>query len=163
MCCVVCLAMVRGCSVLFGLFSVCPVVPKLALGLAQSCESMADLLSRSDFVTLHVPKTAETVKLIGERVRRRVALLLRVDWFAEARTAILLLGNFYDASRIISAQCQPRRCGTHSLSLCVCVWTHFEHKGVACACVCFRWMWMLLRLRSSRAIWLVLLSMFFLT
>lgn len=38
---------------------------KLPLGNAERCESLGELLKRSDFVTLHVPATATTERLIG--------------------------------------------------------------------------------------------------
>lgn len=43
------------------------IVKKLPLGNAQELPSLDDLLRRSDFVTLHVPETAETRGMIGER------------------------------------------------------------------------------------------------
>ena len=41
------------------------IVKKLPLGNSQSCESLADLLRASDFVTLHVPDTPQTRAMIG--------------------------------------------------------------------------------------------------
>ena len=41
------------------------IVPKLALGLAEAKETLDDALSGADFVSLHVPATAQTVNLIG--------------------------------------------------------------------------------------------------
>ncbi len=41
------------------------VEPKLALGNATPAESLGTLLRRSDVVTLHVPDTVDTLKLIG--------------------------------------------------------------------------------------------------
>lgn len=41
------------------------VVKKLPLGNSQSCESLDELLQKSDFVTLHVPDTKHTRDLIG--------------------------------------------------------------------------------------------------
>ncbi|MEM9065522.1 MAG: phosphoglycerate dehydrogenase [Planctomycetota bacterium] len=41
------------------------VVPKLALGNARSCESIEELLSASDIVTVHVPASPSTESLIG--------------------------------------------------------------------------------------------------
>ncbi|SPN79070.1 D-3-phosphoglycerate dehydrogenase type 2 [Brazilian cedratvirus IHUMI] len=43
------------------------VVKKLALGNSKQVPSLQELLSRSDFVTLHVPDTESTVDLIGEK------------------------------------------------------------------------------------------------
>lgn len=43
------------------------VLKKLALGNAQPCHSLEELLSVSDVVTLHVPDTAQTRNMIGER------------------------------------------------------------------------------------------------
>lgn len=43
------------------------VVRKLALGNARACDSLEELLSVSDVVTLHVPDTAQTRNMIGER------------------------------------------------------------------------------------------------
>lgn len=40
---------------------------KLPIGNAKSCETLDILLKTSDFVTLHVPKTDQTNKMIGER------------------------------------------------------------------------------------------------
>lgn len=42
------------------------VVPKLALGSAQQQKSMEDVLSMSDFVSLHVPADPSTINLITE-------------------------------------------------------------------------------------------------
>lgn len=44
------------------------IVPKLALGLARSCDSLGDLLKNSDFISLHVPKTPATCGMIGAKV-----------------------------------------------------------------------------------------------
>lgn len=41
------------------------IEPKLALGNARKAASLDDLLERSDFVTLHVPETAQTRWMIG--------------------------------------------------------------------------------------------------
>lgn len=43
------------------------VLRKLALGNAQPCNTLEELLSVSDVVTLHVPDTAQTRNMIGER------------------------------------------------------------------------------------------------
>jgi D-3-phosphoglycerate dehydrogenase len=43
------------------------VVKKLPLGNARSCDSLLEVLRRSDFVSLHVPDTTLTQKMIGER------------------------------------------------------------------------------------------------
>ncbi|MFS2009815.1 phosphoglycerate dehydrogenase [Azospirillum sp. CT11-132] len=43
------------------------VVRKLALGNARACDSLEELLSVSDVVTLHVPDTPQTRNMIGER------------------------------------------------------------------------------------------------
>ena len=43
------------------------ILPVLPLGNARSCNSMQQLLSRSDFVTLHVPGGPSTVQLIGAK------------------------------------------------------------------------------------------------
>lgn len=43
------------------------VIKKLPLGNSQQVESMDELLSKADFVTLHVPETPETKKMIGEK------------------------------------------------------------------------------------------------
>jgi D-3-phosphoglycerate dehydrogenase len=55
------------------------IVPKLALGNCQSCPTLSDLLARADFVTLHVPDTAQTRGLIGaaelDRMKRGACLL----------------------------------------------------------------------------------------
>ncbi|MCX7674911.1 MAG: phosphoglycerate dehydrogenase [Bdellovibrionaceae bacterium] len=40
------------------------IVKKLPLGNAQSCESLAELLKESDFVTLHVPATPQTKNMM---------------------------------------------------------------------------------------------------
>ncbi|WP_042704440.1 phosphoglycerate dehydrogenase, partial [Azospirillum sp. B506] len=42
-------------------------VRKLALGNARACDSLEELLSISDVVTLHVPDTPQTRNMIGER------------------------------------------------------------------------------------------------
>lgn len=42
------------------------IVPKLALGNSQSCTSLHQLLGQADFVTLHVPATAQTQRMLGE-------------------------------------------------------------------------------------------------
>lgn len=41
------------------------VIKKLPLGNARSMDSLEDLLAHSDFVTLHVPETAQTKNMIG--------------------------------------------------------------------------------------------------
>ena len=43
------------------------VIKKLPLGNAKSADSLEDLLSQSDFVTLHVPETPQTKDMIGAR------------------------------------------------------------------------------------------------
>ena len=43
------------------------IVKKLPLGNARSCETLQECLSRSDFVSLHVPDTALTQGMIGGR------------------------------------------------------------------------------------------------
>ncbi|MCB0322650.1 MAG: phosphoglycerate dehydrogenase [Bdellovibrionales bacterium] len=43
------------------------VIPKLPLSRSQSVESLPELLERSDFVTLHVPGTPETLGMISTR------------------------------------------------------------------------------------------------
>ncbi len=43
------------------------VVRKLALGNAQACDSLEELLGKSDVVTLHVPDTPQTRDMMGER------------------------------------------------------------------------------------------------
>ncbi len=40
------------------------IISKLSLGNAKGCNSLNDLLKESDFVTLHVPQTPQTVKMI---------------------------------------------------------------------------------------------------
>jgi D-3-phosphoglycerate dehydrogenase / 2-oxoglutarate reductase len=42
-------------------------VKKLPLGNAQACTSLNELLSRADFVTLHVPETPQTKEMIGKK------------------------------------------------------------------------------------------------
>jgi D-3-phosphoglycerate dehydrogenase len=42
------------------------IVKKLSLGNAQSTDSLSELLSRSDFVTLHVPETQQTQNMMGK-------------------------------------------------------------------------------------------------
>jgi D-3-phosphoglycerate dehydrogenase len=56
------LAESMGMHVIF--YDVQPIMP---LGMAIPCEALDDLLSRADFVTLHVPETADTMGMIGER------------------------------------------------------------------------------------------------
>jgi D-3-phosphoglycerate dehydrogenase len=46
------------------------VVPKLSLGNAQQVNSLDELLAQSDVVSLHVPDTAQTQWMIGERELR---------------------------------------------------------------------------------------------
>ncbi len=43
------------------------VVNIMPLGSAQQVESLGDLLSQADFVTLHVPEVDDTLNLIGSR------------------------------------------------------------------------------------------------
>jgi D-3-phosphoglycerate dehydrogenase len=43
------------------------IQPKLALGNAKATKNLAELLQQSDFVTLHVPETADTKNLIGQK------------------------------------------------------------------------------------------------
>lgn len=42
------------------------IISKLPLGNAKSCENLIDLLKNSDFVTLHVPATPQTERMIGD-------------------------------------------------------------------------------------------------
>lgn len=42
------------------------IVPKLALGNSQPCERLSQVLKSSDFVTLHVPATPQTLWMIGQ-------------------------------------------------------------------------------------------------
>eukprot|EP01134_Creolimax_fragrantissima_P000463 CFRG0463T1 len=42
-------------------------VPKLALGNAQACDTLEELMGKSDFVTLHVPATPETAYMITKK------------------------------------------------------------------------------------------------
>lgn len=41
------------------------IIKKLPLGNSKSCDSLKDLLAQSDFVTLHVPDTAQTKNMMG--------------------------------------------------------------------------------------------------
>jgi len=56
------LAEAMGLKVVF--YDVAQIMP---LGLAVSVSSLQDVIKRSDFLTLHVPETAQTIKMIGER------------------------------------------------------------------------------------------------
>jgi len=42
------------------------IISKLPLGNAKACDNLIDLLKNSDFVTLHVPATPQTEKMIGD-------------------------------------------------------------------------------------------------
>jgi D-3-phosphoglycerate dehydrogenase len=42
------------------------IAPKLVLGNCQSCASLGQLLEQADFVTLHVPATPQTTRMLGE-------------------------------------------------------------------------------------------------
>lgn len=42
------------------------VISKLPLGNAKACENLIDLLKNADFVTLHVPATPQTDRMIGD-------------------------------------------------------------------------------------------------
>lgn len=48
------------------------VQPRLAMSNAESVSSLAELLERSDFVTLHVPETPETKNMISARELQRM-------------------------------------------------------------------------------------------
>lgn len=48
------------------------VLPRMALGNAQPCDSLAELLRESDVVTLHVPATATTKNLIDAKAIARM-------------------------------------------------------------------------------------------
>lgn len=48
------------------------VVPKMALGNARACKTLADLLKEADVVTLHVPATRETRGLMGAAQIKRM-------------------------------------------------------------------------------------------
>jgi D-3-phosphoglycerate dehydrogenase len=55
---------------------------KLPMGNNKSCNSLAELLAESDFVTLHVPATKETFQMIGEKelaAMRRGSYLLNAS------------------------------------------------------------------------------------
>lgn len=56
------LAEAMGLSVLFY-----DSVKKLPLGNARTCSSLEELLSQSDFVTLHVPESVETKEMLGKK------------------------------------------------------------------------------------------------
>jgi D-3-phosphoglycerate dehydrogenase len=43
------------------------IAPRLPMGNNRPCESMDELLSKSDFVTLHVPETPQTRNMFGKR------------------------------------------------------------------------------------------------
>ena len=43
------------------------IAKKLPLGNSVSCDTLSEVLNRSDFVTLHVPDTAQTKNMIGEK------------------------------------------------------------------------------------------------
>ncbi|PVV00102.1 hypothetical protein BB559_000114 [Furculomyces boomerangus] len=42
------------------------VLPVMPLGMSRSMNTLEEVLSRSDFVTLHVPETSETINMISE-------------------------------------------------------------------------------------------------
>jgi D-3-phosphoglycerate dehydrogenase / 2-oxoglutarate reductase len=48
------------------------VVKKLPLGNARSCTSLDELVSKSDFVTLHVPETPQTMNMITARELKKM-------------------------------------------------------------------------------------------
>ncbi|MEL6431275.1 MAG: phosphoglycerate dehydrogenase [Planctomycetota bacterium] len=79
------------------------VVPKLALGNAESSRGLADLLARSDAVTLHVPETPETRDMVGEReldAMREGAVLLNAS-----------RGNVVDIDALVAALDSGRLAG----------------------------------------------------
>jgi len=58
------------------------ILPKLPLGNAEAVKTLAEVLTRSDFVTLHVPETPQTKNMIGARelaLMRRGSCLLNLS------------------------------------------------------------------------------------
>ena len=60
------------------------VIKKLPLGNSLACRTLAELLEKSDFVSLHVPDTASTRGMIGReqlaQMRRGSSLIKREIW-----------------------------------------------------------------------------------
>jgi D-3-phosphoglycerate dehydrogenase len=80
---------------------------KLALGNAQPCASLGELLETSDVVTLHVPDTAQTRGMIGAEEIRRMkkgaflinaarGMVVEIEALAEALKSGHLLGTAID-------------------------------------------------------------------
>ncbi len=68
---------------------------KLALGNCQPCESLPDVLQRSDFVTLHVPATAQTHRMIGPE---QIALMKKGSFLLNAsRGTVVVLEALAEA------------------------------------------------------------------
>ncbi len=58
------------------------ILTKLPLGNAKSCTTLAELLRESDFVTLHVPETPSTIRMIDEpqlKVMKRGSYLINAS------------------------------------------------------------------------------------
>lgn len=83
------------------------VVKKLALGNAQSCHTLEELLAVSDVVTLHVPETPQTLNLIGRAQLKAMkpgshlinaarGTVVDIDALAEALKSRHLLGAAID-------------------------------------------------------------------
>ena len=70
------LAEAIGMNVLF--YDIAPIMP---IGLAKSTSSLKELLGKSDFVTLHVPETADTIGMISHK---EIALMKRGSFLLNA-------------------------------------------------------------------------------
>lgn len=93
--------------------------PVLALGNAQACKSMAEVLRQSDAVTLHVPKAASTKHLIGKAELAQMkpgAVLINYARgeviVAEAVAEALRSGQLSGAAVDVFEK-EPRKAGDH--------------------------------------------------
>jgi len=97
------------------------VVPKLAISLAEPCDTMEEALKDADFVSLHVPATPETVNLIAAKeiaqMKRGAYLLnasrgqvVNLDHAVEALKSGHLSGGAFDVFPHEPATAEPFKC-----------------------------------------------------
>jgi len=73
------------------------IVKKLPLGNAQNCASLPELLSKSDFVTLHVPETKQTKDMIS---KKEIKLMKKGSYLINAsRGTVVVIEDLVEAMK----------------------------------------------------------------